>query len=197
MTSRHFWQMRHFPHARTGSLCVVLLSVACFKIPSADGTGVQSGVLNMLNSGESTGIESDISRIEDLAREGEYLLEQWDYEGAFIAWLGVHRLAERTFGTDDQVSVDALRLAITSLELIERINHADQLLNKAFAPDAPDTETTLWCFRDHLPQLGLPRLSEDRPIGRVRARRVRRGPASSAFIPHTGRCDRRIPHGRG
>ena len=82
----------------------------------------------MLNSEEPTGAGNEIIQIEDLAIHGGDLLEQKDYEGAFIAWLGVHQLAERIFGSDDPVSVDALRLAISSLDHIDRFNQADRLL---------------------------------------------------------------------
>ena len=186
--------MRHFAHARIANPCVVLLAVACFKIPSADGTGVRPGVLIMLNPGESTEIGADISRIEKLAIEGGQLLEEKDYEGAFIAWLGVHRLAERAFGSEDQVSVDALRLAITSLDLIERINHAERLLEEAFGPDVSDPDTMSWFFRDHRPQQRMQQPPTNWSNGRVRARRVRRGPASNSFNSHIGQCNRRLRH---
>lgn len=167
--------------------------VTCFEIPSADGTGAQSGVLNMLNPGDSTGVGAEISRIEKLAVEGGLLLEQKDYEAAFIAWLEVHRLAERAFGSDDQVSVDALRLAITSLDLIERITHAERLLGEVLAPE-PDPMS--WSFRNHRPQQRMLHSDADWSVDRVRPRRVRRGPATGAFIPHADRCGRRMRHGR-
>ena len=152
----------------------------------------------MLNSqggpSKSSGALSNqaaILEIEELANQGEILLAAQDFEGAFIAWLSVYRIAEEIFGMDDEVAVDALRLAMNSLGYLQRFNNADRILRKASSANSHGTEeqdasleNTEWVFavaRPHqVEEASVSRPSPYQLSGRYRRRR---GPASSPVNP--------------
>ncbi|MCH2160309.1 MAG: hypothetical protein MK085_00400 [Phycisphaerales bacterium] len=142
-----------------------------------------------------------ILQIEDLANQGELLLAAEDFEGAFLAWLNVYRIAEEIFGMDDEVSVDALRLAMNSLGYLQRFNSADQLLRLASDSDlvageqeADQLKAMVWTFSEPRPH-HLEEHPVQRPsTGVLQHRRcVHRGSASSFLNPLQGEFGHRLP----